>query len=160
MGQAVFSHQARTGSDAYSNSCWSPLFLSMQSSSNHCHTVPYSGKNIFSILYFKCHHLKWLLFCAHSTGQQQKKLVYSVQCVGFLSHTVPFSTWCLAACGSSPRARRWCLTHGNTPSEGNGRWAPGGPAPPRWSRSPVRWGSGYAPSVPTLERITRVTPLY
>lgn len=67
---------------------------------------------------------------------------------------VPFATWCSAACGSSPRAQRWYLTRGSRPSGGNGRWAPGGPAPPQWSRSPARWGSGYAPSAPTLQKRT------
>lgn len=68
---------------------------------------------------------------------------------------VPFATWCSAACGSSPRAQHWFLTRGSRPSGGNGRWAPGGPAPPQWSRSLAHWGSGYAPSAPTLQKRTR-----
>lgn len=66
--------------------------------------------------------------------------------------SIPFLTWCLAACGSSPHAQHWCPIHGNRPSAGNDMWAPDGPAPPRWSRSHVQLGSGYAPWVPTLQR--------
>ena len=80
-------------------------------------------------------------------------------CAGLLS-LIPFSTWCLAACGFSPRVRCWCPARGSRLSGGSDRWAPGGPAPPRWSRSPVRWGSGCAPWVPALQRKNKVMPLF
>ena len=73
---------------------------------------------------------------------------------------IPFSTLCSAACGFSPRVRRWCPARGSRPSEGSDTWAPGGPAPPRWSRSPVHWGSGYAPWAPALQRKNKVMPLF
>ena len=63
---------------------------------------------------------------------------------------VPFSAWCWAACGSSPRAQRLCPARGSTLLAASGRSAPVGPPPPRWSRSHGCWDSGCAPSEPAL----------
>lgn len=64
---------------------------------------------------------------------------------------VPFLTWCLAACGSSPHVQHWCPTRGSRLSGGNDRWAPDDPVLLQWSRSPVHLGSGFEPSEPTLK---------